>query len=189
MKVSILLPYKENFSKDYAGAVSIFVNGVNKHSKYKNKIKIYGNTNYKNYLSKNYVNIPFKKKIFQSSSKIYLKNFIKIEAKNKSDIVEIHNRPNYLNYFKLKKKRNIVFYFHNDPLTMNGSKSLKERRFILDFCKKIIFNSEWTKKRFFNGFDNFYFNSEKTEVIYQSTNKTKVELNKKKKNNYVCRQT
>ena len=69
MKVSILLPYKENFSKDYAGAVSIFVNGVNKHSKYKNKIKIYGNTNYKNYLSKNYVNIPFKKKYFKVHQK------------------------------------------------------------------------------------------------------------------------
>ena len=32
-----------------------------------------------NYLSKNYVNIPFKKKYFQSSSKIYVKNFIKFD--------------------------------------------------------------------------------------------------------------
>ena len=48
MKVSILLPYKENFSKEYAGAVSIFVNGVNKYSKFKNGIKVYGNTNYSN---------------------------------------------------------------------------------------------------------------------------------------------
>ena len=30
MKISILLPYKENYFKRYAGAVSIFVNGVNK---------------------------------------------------------------------------------------------------------------------------------------------------------------
>ena len=44
MKISILLPYKENYSKDYAGAVSIFINGVNKHSKFENNIKIYGNT-------------------------------------------------------------------------------------------------------------------------------------------------
>ena len=42
MKISILLPYKENFSKEYAGAVSIFVNGVNKYSKFKNGIKVYG---------------------------------------------------------------------------------------------------------------------------------------------------
>ena len=30
MKVSILLPYKENYSPSYPGAVSIFVNSTNK---------------------------------------------------------------------------------------------------------------------------------------------------------------
>ena len=96
MKISILLPYKENFSKEYAGAVSIFVNGVNKYSKFKNKIKVYGNTDFSNLLSKNYINLPFEKSLFQSSSKIYVNNFIKIEKKRKSNIIEIHNRPNYL---------------------------------------------------------------------------------------------
>ena len=75
MKISILLPYKENYSKEYAGAVSIFVNGVNKYSKFKNKIKVYGNTDYSNLLSKNYINLHFKKSLFQSSSKIYVNNF------------------------------------------------------------------------------------------------------------------
>ena len=77
MKISILLPYKENYSKNYAGAVSIFISQINKNSKFRSTTKIYGNTDFKNYLSKNYTNIPFKKKYFQSSSKIYLKNFIK----------------------------------------------------------------------------------------------------------------
>ena len=76
MNISILLPYKENYSKDYAGAVSIFINGVNKYSKYKNQIKVFGNTNYSKLLSKNYINIPYEKKFFQSSSKMYVKNFI-----------------------------------------------------------------------------------------------------------------
>ena len=35
MKISILLPYKENFSPSYPGAVSIFLNSVIKLSKYK----------------------------------------------------------------------------------------------------------------------------------------------------------
>ena len=181
MKISILLPYKENYSKNYAGAVSIFVNGINKKSKFEKDIKVYGNTEYLNYLSNNYINIPYKKKLFKSSSKVYVKNFIKIESKRKSDVIEIHNRPNYLTFFKKDNKRKIVFYFHNDPLTMNGSKSISERKFILNFCDKIIFNSEWTKKRFFIGLSNFYFNSEKVDIIYQSTNKTYVNLKNKKK--------
>ena len=181
MKISILLPYKENFSKEYAGAVSIFVNGVNMYSKFKNKIKVYGNTDYSNLLSKNYINLPFKKSLFQSSSKIYVNNFIKIEKKRKSNIIEIHNRPNYLQYFKKENLTKVVFYFHNDPLTMNGSKTITERMFILNLCKKIIFNSEWTKNRFFIGINKFYLNSEKIDVICQSTDKTSVNLKNKKK--------
>ena len=36
MKISILLPFKENFSPNYAGAVSLFVKDTSKISKFKN---------------------------------------------------------------------------------------------------------------------------------------------------------
>ena len=39
MKISILLPLKENFSPKYPGAVSLNINDTLKISKYKNKIK------------------------------------------------------------------------------------------------------------------------------------------------------
>ena len=47
MKIAILLPYKENFSKKSAGAVSIFVNDTSKLSIFKNKINVYGSTKYR----------------------------------------------------------------------------------------------------------------------------------------------
>ena len=50
MKISILLPYKENFSPNYAGAVSLFVKDISKISKYKKYIYIYGNTKFKKHL-------------------------------------------------------------------------------------------------------------------------------------------
>ena len=53
MKISILLPYKENYSPDYAGAVSIFINAVSKLSRYKKNIRIFGNTDLKQRFSKN----------------------------------------------------------------------------------------------------------------------------------------
>ena len=73
MQISILLPYKENFSPDYAGAVSLFVNDVTKESIFKDTTYIYGNTNAKKALSKNYINLDLTKKIFQSTSKLYVK--------------------------------------------------------------------------------------------------------------------
>ena len=36
MKISILLPYKENFSIEKSGAVSLFVNDIIKNSQKKN---------------------------------------------------------------------------------------------------------------------------------------------------------
>ena len=41
MKISILLPYKENFSPNYAGAVSLFLKDISKISIYKKCIYIY----------------------------------------------------------------------------------------------------------------------------------------------------
>ena len=56
MKISILLPFKENFSPIYAGAVSLFVKDTSFISKYKNNITIYGNTNYKKKFKLKYKN-------------------------------------------------------------------------------------------------------------------------------------
>ena len=47
MKISILLPYKENFSPIYPGAVSLFVRDTVRLSKYRKNITIYGNTDLK----------------------------------------------------------------------------------------------------------------------------------------------
>ncbi len=181
MKISILLPYKENFSKLYSGAVSIFISDIHKESKYRKTTKIYGNTNFKNYLSKNYHNIKYKKGLFQSSSKEYIKNYIKIESKNKSDIIEIHNRPSYISdLIKLKKKSKLVLYFHNDPLEMSGSKTPEERLKLISVLDKIIFNSEWSKKRFLTRLNLVNPNIKKFEVIKQSVNPKKINFKKKK---------
>ena len=178
MKVSILLPYKENYSPKYPGAVSIFVSSTNKISKYKKDVTIYGSTSYKKKLSKNYINIELKKKILRSQSKEYVSKFLQIQKEINPDIIEIHNRPIYIEQL-VQLKCNLVLYFHNDPITMIGSKSVNERVNLLSTCSKIIFNSEWSKKQFLKNLKNFYHKSKKLEVIHQSTNKTKVNLNKK----------
>jgi len=181
MKISILLPYKENFSSTYAGAVSLFIKDTVKLSKFKNKITVYGNTNLKNIFKLNYRNINLKKNIIQSGSKLYVKEFLKYEEDNPSDLIEIHNRPNYFHLINKKKNnQKIVLYFHNDPLTMTGSRSIKERKKLLYDATKIIFNSHWSRKRFLEGIEGLHVNSEKLNVIYQSTNPVKVNLNKKK---------
>ena len=183
MTISILLPYKENYSPLYAGAVSLFVKDVTKVSSYKKNIMIFGNTVSNKKLSKNYVNLNLDKKIFQSTSKSYIKKFLDYHKDLNTDLVEVHNRPNYINLIKHKFLNKLILYFHNDPLSMNGSKKINQRIDLLNNVHKIIFNSEWSKKRFFIGLPNdLGLLSRKTFVCYQSSSKTKINFKKKRKN-------
>ena len=180
MKISILLPYKENFSSEYAGAVSIFIKEITLKSKYKNSTTIFGNTEYKQDLFKNYINLKLNSKsLIQSHSDIYVNNFIKIKSVINSDIIEIHNRPNYVKKILVIKKPKKILYFHNNPLEMSGSKAVKERLFLIENLDKIIFNSEWTKEQFIFDLPTIYKKITKLVVVYQSTEKTNVNLKKK----------
>ena len=139
MKISILLPLKENFSPSYAGAVSLFVNDTLKYSKFKKEITVFGQTKFKKKFDKKYYNIGVNKSLFQSQNKNYVKQFIKKEKQLNSKIIELHNRPIYLKYLVNElKNRNYILYFHNDPLTMTGSKSIDERSFLLNNCHRNI---------------------------------------------------
>ena len=151
MKISILLPYKENFTPNYAGAVSLFVNDITEKSIFKKTTQIFGNTGYRTYLSKNYINLIFDKMFYLSTNKQYVKKFLDYEKKNNSDLIEVHNRPSYIEIIKKKYNKKLFLYFHNDPLEMNGSKKIIERKYLFDNVDKIIFNSEWSRNRFFIG--------------------------------------
>jgi len=183
MKIAILLPYKENFSPEYPGAVSLFVYETTKISKYKKDITVYGSTLLKTRFPIKYRNIDLNKNLFTSQTKKYVEKFINLEKKNNSSIIEIHNRPSYVKILSSQLNNTILtLYFHNDPLSMEGSKTIKERKQILKTCYKIIFNSTWSKKRFLEGLENKFVNSNKLLICYQSALKGDLSLiNKKKK--------
>ena len=187
MKISILLPYKENFSPNYAGAVSLFVKDTTNHSIFKKNTFIFGNMTYKKSLLKNYINLDLSKRFYQSTSKQYVEGFLDYEKKMDSDIIEVHNRPNYIKFIKKDFKKKIILYFHNDPISMNGSKKIADRIYLLNNIDKIIFNSEWSKNRFFINIPNKESLSIKTSICYQSAPPTKINFAKKKKNYLICR--
>ena len=182
MKISILLPYKENFSPEYPGAVSLFVYETTKISKFKKNITVFGNTNYKKKFKLKYINIASKKKFFNSQTRNYVKDFIKLEKKRNSTIIEVHNRPTYIHIINSNlEKKILTLYFHNDPLSMDGSKTIEQRKILLKTCYKIIFNSAWSKKRFLEGLENKFVNSNKLLIFYQSAEKGNLSLLRNKK--------
>ncbi len=178
MKIATILPYKENYTYSKAQAAAIWVSDFFKHSRYKKNNFIYGNTKAKDYLTKNYKNIRINniKSKFSSTTKEYCKNIVRKIIDKNYDIIEIHNRPIIFNLLKKELDSKFILYFHNDPLSMNGSKSKKERLNLLVNLDKIIFVSKWVQDRFFIGLDKKLSN--KTEIVYPSIHKSKKILKK-----------
>ena len=179
LKIATILPYKENYSADKASAASLWVAEFYRKSKFKKSNFIYGHTKSKKFLTNNYININLKntKSKLKSTTNEYANKLIK-ELNNKNfSIVEIHNRPQLLSKISNKVKSRFIFYFHNDPISMKGSKTRKERLNILKSVEKLVFVSDWVRERFFVDIDQKL--KTKTEIVYPSVNKQSI-VNKQK---------
>jgi glycosyltransferase involved in cell wall biosynthesis len=164
-EIAELLPNKEDYSLNKAAAASIWVKDFN-HGYIANKQIIFGISSTSSSLSKNFINL--KKINLINNSYFYIKNFISKLPKSIKVII-IHNRPHFL--FILKKKYpeiKFILVFHNDPNTLRGSRSVKEKINILQKCDKIIFVSSYVKKRFYYNINNLL--PTKGDIIYPSTN-------------------
>ena len=179
-KIAILLPYKEKYTHKEAAAASIWVKDYLKNSKLSKETIVFGNLPKhdkpltKNFINLNLDNVKFKKNYF------YTKKFLEYFYKYKFKVIEIHNRPESLVYLINKKiKSKFIFIYHNNPKDIRFSKSIKERKYILDKCDQILFISHWVKRQFFDELETKYRNN--CEVMPHATNQQKIFPKNKKK--------
>ena len=163
--IAILLPYKEKYNLDKAGAASIWVKDYLSISKLKNQTLIFGNLDKKDKpLTKNFVNIDLTKAYIRKNIQ-YTKHLYDYHLKNKFNIIEIHNRPESLLYLIKKKiSAKLIFMFHNNPQDMRSSKSINDRIFIAENTDQIYFVSRWVKDKFFEGLPFNHRNN--CEILY-----------------------
>ena len=163
--IAILLPYKEKYNLNKAGAASIWVKDYLSISKLKNQTLIFGNLDKKDKpLTKNFVNIDLTKAYIRKNIQ-YTKHLYDYHLKNKFNIIEIHNRPESLLYLIKKKiSSKLIFMFHNNPQDMRSSKSINDRIFIAENTDQIYFVSRWVKDKFFEGLPFNHRNN--CEILY-----------------------
>ena len=180
MKIASILPYKENYTKKGAGAVALWISEFMRDSIYKKNSFVFGNTTNKNFLTKNYINIKIDtiNSRLRSTTKEYSNKIIKRIENMSFDIIELHNRPIMVKEFYKKIDSKIILYFHNDPISMKGAKTIDERIYLLNSVDKIIFITKWVKKKFFEGLPSLSDN--KTQVIYHSIDPFKKKIKKNK---------
>ena len=147
MNIAILLPLKENYTKVGAGAVSILVNTHLRKSKYKKTTRVYGSNIDRPLDSNVFCTLSSNKNFFSNSS--YVKSFEK-KILNKTDVIELHNRPRY--FFHLKKKfpnKKFILFFHNNALDLKGSQTVTDRKYLYKELDCLVFLSVWMKDQFF----------------------------------------
>ena len=163
MIIDIILPYKEIFSSKKASAVSLTIKNSAEFSEYKKNINVFGQETEDPFKQINFFGLKTNKFLhFGNNNSIFL-NYLKIlNNKNyEKRIIEMHNRPYVCNLAIKKSLRYpITMHFHNDPRTMKGSKSIKERISLAKSAQAILFVSEYIKNCFLDGitnnFDNLY---------------------------------
>jgi hypothetical protein len=178
-KIAIITPYKENYCKKNAGAVSLWVKDYLAHSNTSKFTNVFGNldNNLKPYTS-NFINIKIQSNLNKNLN--YINTIKKIILKKKEySTIEIHNRPQYLKAFKELKKIVKIIFFHNNPLDLRGSQTKYQRLNILQIADHIIFVSEWCKNKFFEDLDKK--DSYKCKIVYPGIHITEKKIAKKEK--------
>ena len=169
---AIILPLKENFSFKESGAVSIWVNSYLQNTKFRNNIHIFcSKISSGPYLSLKNLNLikQDKNKLFSNYS--YIKNISEQFIRKKIYSSEVHNRPEYAKYLIKNTNIKVNLIFHNDPNNLRDSNTIENKKFLLENCNKIIFVSQYLKKRFFKDLNIKHKNN--VEIIANAINKLK----------------
>jgi glycosyltransferase involved in cell wall biosynthesis len=181
MKINILLPFKEKFDEKKASSVSITIKNNLNHSHYIDDIQVFGQKTENPLFKKNFWGFNYSFLSLKRKNCFLADQMLKVilNCDDKYQIIEIHNRP-YLLDRVIKKtcKFPITLFFHNDPKTMRGSKSILEREKIIEQCAAIFCVSKYIRKQFLDGIK---VNHNKVYVLHNGVDRTINKLPIKKK--------
>ena len=181
MKINILLPFKEKFDKQKASSVSITIKNNLIYSKYINDVRIFGQKTENPIFKEKFYGVKYSLLSLKSKNSYLADEMLKVIFKNedKHQIIEIHNRPYLLDLiYKRTDKFPISLFFHNDPKTMKGSKSVLERENILNKCAAVFCVSKYIRKQFLDGIKS---HQEKVYVLHNGVDRVLKKFPIKKK--------
>ena len=180
MKINILLPYKEKFDKKKASSVSITVKNNLLYTQFLDKITVFGQNTQNPLFKDNFIGVKYSYLSLKSKNSYLASKMSKIISENplEKQLIEIHNRPYLVDQLFERNNFPISLFFHNDPLTMKGSKSIKDRKNILSKCEAIFCVSKYVKNRFL---ENIHFNKKKVHVLYNGVDRKLEKFPNKKK--------
>lgn len=162
-KIHIALPYREGFGHAHFGAVALCVRDFTLHSRFRENITIFGGVDVEPFEKMPYEYLPVKKSLLGSGSKHYASTILERIKTEKPDLLEIHNRPNLVHLIRKNWEGKIALHIHNDPFTIRGAETEKQRDILLKQCDLIYCVSGFIKNQFCDGLKG---NTDKVRVAY-----------------------
>ena len=161
-KIDLLLPPKESFSPENAGAVSTIVRDLVAESRKPEAQTVFGNKSEKPFPGINFTSLNTKHKWLYGKNIGFAAAYCDhLKYNSTPDLIEVHGRCNVAAYMLKKKlKIPIALYVYNDPREMAGAKSQKDRQKLLSGLVQIVCISDFIRDCFLEG-----LNPEKHEMI------------------------
>ena len=151
--IDLLLPHKERFTAQNAGAVSTVVNNLSSYDAANTSFRIFGSAVETPLNETDFHGLSWRKSLWRSQNSQMAESYLaKLEASDrKPDIIEVHGRAFIAQ--KIAKARPdipVILYLHNDPRTMKGSKTVRQRRSLINDLAGLISVSHYIENCFFD---------------------------------------
>jgi len=152
-KIDILLPVKERFTQQNAGAISGVVNDLVTASTYGNNLSIFGYLVAQPLNSKNFIGLRPKAPWLHGNNIAFALAYLAHLKKTKlPDLVEVHNRGQIAKFIaKNRPDLRVSLYLHNDPRDMLGTKTETQRLKLLSNLAGVVCVSDYIKNCYLDG--------------------------------------
>lgn len=155
-EIATILPPSEHFTPSAAGAIALFVNETSVNSAYSDYITVYGRDDVKqrHFPDIRYHGMKPSMKFLFGRNGGYARALIDHFKKRNTGLIEVHNRVQIFNLLaKALPNVAITMHFHNDPLTIKGAETPKERWDLLSRADAIYCCSDYVRRRFLTGLE------------------------------------
>ena len=165
-RIAVVLPPREHFRAQDAGAVALTVKDFYLASSFKNELVVFGG------FSEHFPDILYYQ-VKLSLWRVINTNFAYANAcirdlKHRPiQLVEVHNRAKLALRIKTAMPQlKVAVYLHNDPHSMKGLKTIQERTRLLECLDLVYCVSEFVKARLLEGSDPIF--RDRVKVIYNA---------------------
>lgn len=154
--IAVILPPQEFFTAAAATAIGLFVRDTSKDSAYRECLTVYGrsDTRTRRFTGISYKPVKPHMSFLYGEAGAYTRGLLEELRDRPPRMIEVHNRVAIFNLLARNfPNMPIAIYLHNDPMTIKGAQTPKERWHILSRADAIYCSSDFVRRRFLTGLE------------------------------------